>query len=389
MTHLSRQRFVLVAFILLGGLGPRANAQDTLQVGYGEVRLESGTGIPVGTAVFSFTNGSGVLVTEAGVGAVAPMMRGRVFVDEVGTRTGVALVNAETASQVVNLTLRDATGTTVGTESLVMNPGEHLARFADELFRTTPGFVGSLTFESGAGLGAITLRQSTNGFGEPLFTTLPVVDLDATAGTGTAVFPHLAAGGGFQTQIVLLNPSGTSISGRIQLVQSDGTPLEVDWDGVTVSENTYQIGPDGVFRAELTRSGDVGVGYAVLTPDVGITPSGSVVFQLLDGTQLVTEAGVGVTAETTTARISIDNVGRQSGVAIANRGATSAEVVFVLQDRFGVEQERVTETIPAGGHLARMAQELFPTLELGFSGLLEVQSPVAVAPITLQSGTAR
>ena len=33
-------------------------------------------------------------------------MRGRIFVDEVGTRTGVVLVNPEAASQVVNLTLR-------------------------------------------------------------------------------------------------------------------------------------------------------------------------------------------------------------------------------------------------------------------------------------------
>ena len=361
-----------------------SHAQTTLQVGYSVVRLDSGSGIPVGTAVFSFKNGDGVLVTEAGVGAVEPVMRGRVFVDEVGARTGVALVNAELASQVVNLTLRDANGTTVGEESLVMNPGQHVARFADELFGTTPGFEGSLTFESGAGLGAITLRQSTNGFGEPLFTTLPVVDLEAAVGTGAVVFPPLAAGGGFQTQVVLINPSAASISGRIQLVQSDGTPLEVDWDGVTVSENTYQIEPDGVFRAELTRSGDVAVGYAVLTPEVGVTPSGSVVFQLLNGAQLVTEAGAGVTAETASARISIDNVGRQSGVAIANRGATSADVVFILQDRFGVEQERVTETIPAGGHLARMAQELFSTLALGFSGLMEIQSPVPVVPITLQ-----
>ena len=285
MRHVFRQRFVLVVLILWGGVGSWSYAQDTLQVGYSTLRLESGTGNPVGTAVFSYTNGTGVLVTEAGVSAVEPVMRGRIFVDEVGTRTGVVLVNPEAASQVVNLTLRDANGTTVGEESLVMDPGEHVARFADELFGTTPGFEGSLTFESGAGLGAITLRQSTNRFGEPLFTTLPVADLDAAAGTDAVVFPHLAAGGGFQTQVILINPSGETLSGRIRLTQSDGTPLEVDWDGVTVSENTYQIEPNGVYRAELTRTADLAVGYAVLTPEVGVTPSGSVVFQLLIETQ--------------------------------------------------------------------------------------------------------
>ena len=377
-------RSVLTVVALLGIAVFWSHAQTTLQVGYSVVRLDSGTGIPVGTAVFSFKNGEGVLVTEAGVGAVEPVIRGRVFVDEVDTRTGVALVNPETASQVVNLTLRDANGITVGEESLVMNPGQHLAQFADELFGTAPGFEGSLTFESAAGLGAIALRQSANGFGEALFTTLPVADLDAEAGSGAAVFPHLATGGGFRTQAILINPSGETISGRVRFVQSDGTPLDVDWDGVTVSENSYQIEPNGVYRAELTRSGDVAVGYAVLTPEVGVTPAGSVVFQFRNGEQLVTEAGVGVTAETTTARISLDNVGRQTGVAIANRGIGSTDIEFILQDRYGVEQERVTETIPAGGHLAKMAQEWFPSVESGYSGLMEIQSPVPIAPITLQ-----
>ena len=197
MIHINHRRLstTLIVTVLFGMTAWRSYAQDTLQVGYSVVRLESGTGIPAGTAVFSFTNGDGVLVTEAGVGAVEPVMRGRIFVDEVGTRTGVVLVNPEAASQVVNLTLRDAGGTTVGEESLVLNPGEHVAQFTDELFGTTPGFEGSLTFESAAGLGAITLRQSANRFGEPLFTTLPVADLDAVAGTEAVVFPHLAAGG--------------------------------------------------------------------------------------------------------------------------------------------------------------------------------------------------
>ena len=85
MRHVFRQRFVLVVLILWGGVGSWSYAQDTLQVGYSTLRLESGTGIPVGTAVFSYTNPTGVLVTEAGVSAVEPVMRGRIFVDEVGT----------------------------------------------------------------------------------------------------------------------------------------------------------------------------------------------------------------------------------------------------------------------------------------------------------------
>ena len=270
-------------------------AQGTLQVGYTLVRLDSGSGVPVGTAVFSFTNPDGVLVTEAGVGAVEPIARGRLFVDEVGTRTGVALVNPGSTTALVNLVLRDLEGTTIDEAPLVLEPGEHTSKFVDELFNAQgDGFRGSLTFESVASLGAIALRLSTNVFGEPLFTTLPVVDLDATAGTDPVVFPQLAAGGGYRTQVILLNPSEETITGRIRLVRSEGTPFLVSWDGVELSENAYQIEADGVFRVELTSGSPApAVGYAVVTPETGVAPSGNVIFQLWVSEELVTEAGVG------------------------------------------------------------------------------------------------
>ena len=360
-------------------------AQGTIQVGYTVVTRTAGTEMPIGTAVFSYRNGDGVLVTEAGVGAAELVSRGRVFADEVGTRTGLALVNTGAATVPVTLTLRNGAGSQVGQKILMLNPGQHSARFVDELFGAQAAdFRGNVTFESASGLGAITLRESRNARAEPLYTTLPVVDLDATAGTDPVVFPHLAVGGGYRTQVILINRSAEMVMGRIQLVGSDGSPLQVDWDGVTASEGTYQIAADGVYRVELTGAAAVQVGYATVTSETGSTPAGSVIFQLWSGTTLVTEAGVGATPETTTARISLDNVGRQTGVAIANRGSTAAEVQFILQDRFATQQEKVTQTIPAGGHLARMAQELFPAVESGFNGLVEIQTSVAVAAVTLQ-----
>ena len=375
----------LVPAVVLTGAVWWSYAQGTIQVGYTVVTRNVGTEMPIGTAVFSYRNGDGVLVTEAGVGATEPVGRGRVFADEVGTRTGLALVNTGPATVPATLTLRDGTGNQVGQQILMLGPGQHSASFVDELFGAQSGdFRGSVTFESASGLGAITLRESRNSRGEPLYTTLPVVDLDRTVGTDPVVFPHLAVGGGYRTQVILINRTTAVSTGRIQLVGSDGSPLQVDWDGVAASEGNYQIAADGVYRVELTGAGAVQVGYAVVTPETGSTPAGSVIFQLWSGTTLITEAGVGATPETTTARISLDNVGRQTCVAIANRGSTPAEVQFILQDRFATEQIRVTETIPAGGHLARMAQELFPSVESGFSGLVEIQSSGAVAAVTLQ-----
>ena len=160
--------------------------------------------------------------------------------------------------------------------------------------------------------------------------------------------------------------------------------MAVDWDGGQASEAPYQIAPHGVYRAEL-RGDALALGYARVTPEVGPTPTASAVVQLWNGDGLVTEAGMGEARETTRARISVDHSGgRQIVVALAHRGIQSVEVEFILQNRFGEEQERVSREIPPGGHLLQMAHDLFPSMVNGYNGLIEIQSPVAVIPLTLQ-----
>ena len=362
-----------------------AEAQDTAQVGYARLQFDGSSVVPTGSAVFSYRNPQGVLVTEAGVAAVEVLERGRIFVDQAGTRTGLALVNPQTQSSAISFTLRDSAGTIVDSTNLVLEPGNHLARFVDELFSGMPaGFQGSVTFESLAGLGAITLRESQNSNQEPLYTTLPVANLDAVAGSGSLTFPHLAAGGGYLTQVLLINGTSASAEGRIQFIGSDGLPLSLVLDGVATSEVRYELAADGVFSAELEGGAQVEVGYAVLTPEVGSTPSGSVLFEFTTDGQLISAAGVGATDPTTAAKIAIDNVGRQTGFALANPGLVGAEVEIRLQDRFGVTQQEESLTIAAGGHIARFASEFFPTLSAGFNGLIEIESTVPIVSITLQ-----
>ena len=172
MTRHPRISSVLVVLILLGGLDWWSHAQTTLQAGYTVVRLDEGTQMPVGTAVFSFTNPDGVLVTESGVECGgADRARPDSSWMKPGRGRDVALVNPGSTTALVNLVLRDLEGTTIDEAPLVLEPGEHTSKFVDELFNAQGnGFRGSLTFESVAGLGAIALRLSTNVFGEPLFT---------------------------------------------------------------------------------------------------------------------------------------------------------------------------------------------------------------------------
>src|SRR5262245_57978181 len=84
------------------------NAQSSTTVGYAVVTADSGNPAPVGVALFTYTNSAGTLVSQAGVGLSEPIPNGRLFVDENGARTAIALANAYSQDSVVNWTLSDA-----------------------------------------------------------------------------------------------------------------------------------------------------------------------------------------------------------------------------------------------------------------------------------------
>lgn len=365
------------------------HSQDPLQVGFGVFTVDGDDEIAVGTALFSQTNTEGVLIWEAGVAAVEPLSHGRIFVDqEQDTKTAIALANPGNDPVTVTLTLRDSAGLEVDSSTKNFAPKQHQALFVDELFPEISDFTGSLTFqtqENTEKLAAVTLRQNTNLLGEEIFATLPVVDLTETPNTASIVFPHIGAGEGLSTQLVLMNSSASTVGGQIQLVGSTGVPLELELDEVMGSTFPYQIEAHGTFRGQLSSTGPVTTGYAVVTPDEGHqTPSGSAIFQFTASGSVLSEAGVGATLPTTKARLFVDNAGTRTGVAIASPGNPQTTVTFDLLSRSGgLSIEKTTRSLPAQGHLAVFADELFE-LPPGFTGLMEITSPAPIVPITLK-----
>src|SRR6266850_4799575 len=172
-------------------------SQSPTQVGYLILDADSSTRLPIGTALFSYTNTDGVLVSEAGVGSAEPMRTGRIFVEEVATRTtqtAVALVNTSDQAASVGLVLRDASGNAVNCQNQALSARQHLSKFVRDLCPNLPlQFLGSLTFESDRMLVALTLRQNSNSRGEPLYATLPVVD-PSVHSNDPVVFPDVAKG---------------------------------------------------------------------------------------------------------------------------------------------------------------------------------------------------
>ena len=257
---------VLTALVLWG------YSQAPLQVGYAVLTADEGSPVPVATALFGFTNSEGVLVWEAAVAAVEPISSGRIFVDQPGGRTALAILNPAENAVTASLILRDSSGEEVDQKDQVFAAGQHQSLFVDQLFSGLEAFTGSLPFQTQQAeekLAAVTLRQNTNLQGEPIFATLPVVDLTAAASTWSIFFPQVGAGSGLSTQLVLMNPIAGQVVGQIQLFNDDGLPLEMELEGVTGTSFAYQIDPNGTFQGELTSASGTNVGYAVVTLEQG------------------------------------------------------------------------------------------------------------------------
>ncbi len=386
MRYTLLKRLALPVFAIILGITAFIFPQSQLQVGYAVLTTDSGTRIPVATALFTYTNSSGILVSQAGVGAVEPITSGRIFVDQDHTETGVALVNPSSQSAAVNLILRDASGAEVTRSSLTLNSSNHLAKFVSQLFPNLPAaFSGSLTFDSSQKLAAVALRQSTNARDELFYTTLPVIDLSKAPDGNPLVFPQIVAGEGYTTQLILINNSAQSERGVIALIGDGGQPLVMTASGSTNSQYRFEIGANGTYRMELDSATSLQGGYATVTPDPGYTaPSGSAIFRYRRDGSLITEAGVGSTLATSSARIFVDNTDSYTGVALASRENQPATITFSLLDKAGALQGTTTRQLKPNGHLAVFAHELFPSMSSGFTGLMQLDSTLPVAPVTLK-----
>src|SRR5687767_10194709 len=67
--------------------------QSSLRVGYTILTADDGSTLPVASALFTYANSSGVLVSQTGIAAAEPISAGRLFVEQ---GTAIALVNPST-----------------------------------------------------------------------------------------------------------------------------------------------------------------------------------------------------------------------------------------------------------------------------------------------------
>lgn len=197
--------------------------------GSAQVTPDPGSNTPVGAGVFGYTV-NGTLVSESGIPAATPTTHARIYIDRSdGHNTGLAMASPGVSGSDVILNAFHTDGVSpVGRGAGVpLNGNGHDAKFASEIIpEIEEGFTGVLDLSSSVPFVALTLRSLTNSRGDFLMTTFPVADFSQAAPV-PVIFPQIADGGGYRTQIILLNPLDNSAATTLSFFGDNGGGLAV------------------------------------------------------------------------------------------------------------------------------------------------------------------
>ena len=373
---------------------------ETLRVGYGRIRADAGSTTPSGIAIFQFRDSDGVLVSEAGVPAAEPVVEGRIFAEVNGpVNTGLAIANPNDVPATIRFYFTNSHGVNFDNGSFELDAHQQTAKFLDQApFNSGPSVLGTFTFTSSVPIAVIALRGLTNESGEFLMTTLPVAPLSSTS-SDTVYFPHFADGGGWVTQVILVNPTDRTITGTVAFLgpgsgTASAAPVVLTLeDGSTGSNFDYSIPPRSSNRFTTSnRLGGLTSGSVRATPHSGnAAPSGLVVFSFAPGEKTLSEAGVPALPEGSSFRVYVEASGTpaqvgsiRSGLAIANTGTTANTVTLEVTHLDGsLAVPPATLALPPSGQIARFLDEIF-SLPDNFSGVLRVTSTTEVAIVGLR-----
>jgi hypothetical protein len=362
-------------------------------VGYAKVSPAPGAQLPSGLAIMDFRENN-ILVSEAGVPASGLLTSGRIYA-EISTfiNTGLAIANPTNQTATISFFFTDSSGDFGGNVTTIP-PNGHFAAFLNEApFNGRSSLTGAFTFSSNIPISVVALRGRINERSEFLMTTLPVTDLSAASSIGPVVFPHFAAGGGWTTQIVLVNPTDTALAGGLEFRDPSGqvtNPFN--------SDLTYTIPPRSSFEMQATlASSQVLTGSVRVNPTGDTsTPVGLTIFSFQNAGVTVSEAGVPAASAGSAFRVFVESAGDfdhaaagslRTGLAIANTSPQATTVIVEVKNLDGGTGLIGTLSIPGNGQTALFLNQIpgIQTLVSPFRGMLELTSFVPVTIIGLRA----
>src|SRR6185436_13117296 len=141
-------------------------------------------------------------------------------------QSGLAISNPMSTPVTARLDIFNLDGTPTGLNMSVNVPaGGQIAKYVDELVNLPSNFKGVLKLSTDTPVVVTSLRTRYNERRDLLVTTTPPWD-EANGPIDVEMdFPHIVAGGGYDTQLVLLSPGPFASSGKLSLMSQNGGPF--------------------------------------------------------------------------------------------------------------------------------------------------------------------
>jgi glucose/arabinose dehydrogenase len=362
---------------------------DHVSVAHAQIQPDGDELRPSALAFIGFRK-DGVLVSESAVPATTLIESGRVYVENGNGRdTGVALVNPDMARQaVVSFYFTDTEGNDFGESIVAIPTGGKIAAFLDEApFYGPTVFTGTLTFDSSVPLSVIALEGMTNDRADFLTTTLPVVDL-TTTNLSPILMPHVAVGGGWATDVLLVNPTDDRLSGVLRFVPAQ--------PNAAASDSLYSIPPRSSRKLRIGVQTSGSVGMVKVFPDQNnAAPSIAALYTFTSGGTLISATGAAAMIPANNFDIYSELSGQsgtsgsiETGVAIASASDENIDVGFEF---VSVEGKSTgisgVMTLAAHGQIHSSITELpgAENLPRPFQGTLRVSSSTPIAALAIRA----
>jgi hypothetical protein len=344
-------------------------ASAATSVGYGKITVDSGNVTLAGLAIFSLRQ-DGVLVSQASAPALPPILSGRIpFWTTGAIEAGLAIANPNTADAVISFYFTDSSGSSSAQGLFTLPGGAQMARFLTEAPYNGAGRPdGTFTFISSIPVSAVALRGFINERSEFLMTTLPVLDLSRQSNSPLTI-AHFASGGGWNTELVLVNPSNQAIAGTVQ-------PLGLS-AGATTPTLSYAIPARASQEFTLAASSStVSTGALQVLPSSGPSPGTMAIYSFVNQGIRVIETAVPDAPASTAFRVYAQTgPGKRNGFAITNTSNLAQDVKLELLMFNGMNfvgnppfPTRIIN-VPAQSHVAMFLDEVpFLGQQSGFPG---------------------
>src|SRR5438093_8220667 len=364
----------MYAFNARGGVSLTKLTSSQPISGYGV--LDGDLGSAAADAVAMLINRqNGILISETAAVASPTIQHGMIYVDATsGARTALAIANAGTNDAVVSFSLTGPDGLTIGQGTTVVPARTQIAQFVDERPFNSGSPKAILIFDSSTPVFVGAMRTLTNERFEFIASALPVID--ANISSGTVVIPQFADGGGWTTQIVMINPSTQIMRGSLQFIDQQTRAV--------VNSLNYSIAPQGYYAYQTAGTGpSTQSGFVrVLPVNSGSVPGTFAIFSSRKDGITVTETVLPATGGSNAYRVYTENSSNvQTAIVMANPSPNPVTV--------GVEATTLSGapanlsgflTIPGNGQILTFEGQIpgFEKIDASFEGLLRISSATSI-----------